>query len=106
MTITESFTSAGETVLLEYHDADTFDGLPKQFCRQVYGLCFYNGQLIIGYGGAEPGWGLIGGTIQPGETFRQTLDREIHEESNMRVVEAAPLGYQKVTHRDGGQIYQ
>ena len=50
---------------------------------------------------------MIGGTIEPGETFEQTLKREIQEESNMEVLNFMPIGYQKVTDtRDNSFVYQ
>ncbi|MCX6712062.1 MAG: NUDIX hydrolase [Candidatus Vogelbacteria bacterium] len=50
---------------------------------------------------------MIGGTIEVGETFEQTLKREIQEESNMAVLKALPIGYQKVIDtRDDSYIYQ
>jgi len=91
---------------LEYHDADSFDELTSEKVTQVYGLCFTDGKLVIGFGGSNQGWGLIGGTIEEGESYRQTLDREVQEESNMRVLEARPVGYQKLTAADGKTIYQ
>ncbi len=91
---------------MEYHDADSFEGLHGENVTQVYGLCFFEGKLVIGYGGSKHGWGLIGGTIEAGESYRQTLDREIQEESNMRVLDARPVGYQKLTDAKGKTIYQ
>lgn len=45
--------------------------------------------------------------VEPGETLEQTLVREIQEESNMEVLRALPVGYQRVIDtRDGSDIYQ
>lgn len=96
----------GQVLGLEYHDAASFDELPNDKCRQVYGVCFAGGKLVIGFGGHKNGWGLIGGTIEPGETYRQTLDREIVEEANMNVLDASPIGYQIVTDAGGSSMYQ
>jgi 8-oxo-dGTP pyrophosphatase MutT (NUDIX family) len=108
MTISESYTGkSGVTYALEYSDADSFEDLDYAKCRQVYGVCFCDDKMVIGYGGQKQDWGLIGGTIEPGETFEQTLKREIQEESNMKVLSALPIGYQKVTDtRDGSCVYQ
>ncbi|MDD5711052.1 MAG: NUDIX domain-containing protein [Candidatus Colwellbacteria bacterium] len=97
----------GVEYLLEYVDADSFDNLNPALCTQVYGICFYGEQMVIGYGGQKENWGLIGGTIEKGETFEQTLKREIQEESNMEVLSFAPIGYQKVTVKgEQSSIYQ
>lgn len=108
MNITENYKGySGVEYILEYSDADSFDNLDYSFCRQVYGVCFCGDQMIIGYGGQKHNWGLIGGTIEKGETFEQTLGREIKEESNMEVLRSIPIGYQKVIDiRDGSYVFQ
>lgn len=108
MNITEEYTGkSGVKYIFEYSDADSFDRLDVSLCTQVYAVCFSGDQMIIGYGGKKQNWGLIGGTIEAGETFEQTLKREIAEESNMEVLSCLPLGYQKVIDtRDHSFIYQ
>ena len=56
--------------------------------------------------GVFPGqWALPGGGVEPGESLRAALDREIHEELGARVVTAEPLffkdGVFEKTFRDG-----
>ena len=106
MQIDDVLDSNGSQYRLEYHDADSFDDLPTELCTQSYGLCFVKDKLVIGFGGNKHAWGLIGGTIEKGETFRQAFDREIVEESNMKVLDAKPVGYQKVTDPSDKTIYQ
>lgn len=98
---------SGVEYIFEYSDTDSFDKLDKTKCTQTYGVCFCDGKMIIGYGGQKQSWGLIGGTIEKGETFEETLKRELKEESNMEVLSFLPLGYQKVTDtRDNSFVYQ
>ncbi len=98
---------SGVEYILEYSDCDDFSVLPYELCRQVYGVCFYGDKMVIGYGGNKQAWGLIGGTIEDGETFEETLKREIQEESNMEALSKHPIGYQKMTDtRDGSFVYQ
>jgi len=98
---------SGVEYIFEYSDVDFFDDLDYNLCQQVYGVCFYEDKMVIGYGGKKQDWGLIGGTIEKGETFEQTLKREIQEESNMEVLKCLPVGYQKMTDtRNGNYIYQ
>lgn len=106
MQINEVLDYDGRQYKLEYHDADSFDDLPAELCTQSYGLCFVKDELVIGLGGNKQAWGLIGGTIEEGETFRQAFNREIEEESNMKVLDAKPVGYQKSTDPSGKTIYQ
>ena len=106
--ITEEYIGvAGVKYLIEYQDADSFDNLDYSKCRQVYGVCFYGDQFVIGHNGKKNTWGLIGGTIEKGETFEETFKREIQEESNMEVLSSIPVGYQKVIDtRDNSFIFQ
>lgn len=103
MKIKDSFTYLGKKIDLVYKDADSFDGLPYEKCKQVYGVCFCDSKMVIGFGGHKKDWGLIGGTIEPGEKFEDTLVREIQEESNMNVEKSWPIGYQYIVNED---IYQ
>src|SRR3989344_9091570 len=98
---------SGVEYIFEYSDADSFNDLDKTKCTQTYGVCFCDGKIVIGYGGQKQSWGLIGGTIEKGETFEETLRRELREESNMEVLSFLPIGYQKVTDtRDNSFVYQ
>jgi hypothetical protein len=108
MNITENYKGhSGVEYIFEYSDADLFDHLDYSLCRQVYGVCFCEDKMVIGYGGQKKNWGLIGGTIEKDETFEQTLKREIQEESNMEVLKFKPIGYQKcIDTRDNSFIYQ
>jgi len=89
--------SDGKEFDVEYYDTDSFEKLPYDRCKQTYGVCFCGDELVIGFGGKKRGWGLIGGSVEEGETFEQTLKREIKEESNMEILDFLPIGYQKVT---------
>lgn len=98
---------SGVKYIFEYEDADSFDNLPSAQVTQVYGVCFCGDKIVIGYGGKKNAWGLIGGTIEKGETYEETLMREIQEESNMKVLTYTPVGYQKaIDSRDGSFVYQ
>ncbi|EKE12673.1 MAG: NUDIX protein [uncultured bacterium] len=97
-TINSSMTVAGRTSKIIYHDADSFDEVDPAKTTQAYGVCFYGDKMVIAHGGKKKNWGLVGGTIEDGETFENTLKREIIEESNMEVLEFLPIGYQEVSH--------
>lgn len=96
----------GKTYKLRYEVLDSFKNLPYEKCKQVYGVCFYKDKMVIGFGGKKADWGLIGGTIEKGETFEETLIREIEEEANMKVLKSAPIGTQQVFYPDGSFIHQ
>jgi len=52
--LTQPYTAqSGVTYMLEYHDADSFDDLDYDKCRQVYRVCFCGDKLVIGFGGQK-----------------------------------------------------
>lgn len=108
MKVTENYIgNSGVKYIFEYEDADSFDNLEYDKCRQVYGVCFCGEKLVIQLNGKSGDWGLVGGTIEKGETFEQTLKREVIEESNMEVLSFASIGYQKaIDTRDNSYTYQ
>jgi ADP-ribose pyrophosphatase YjhB (NUDIX family) len=83
-----------------YHDCENFNEVDPNKTTQAYGVCFYGDKMVIGFGGKKKNWGLVGGTIEKGETFEETLKREIIEESNMEVLKCIPIGYQEVFDHD------
>ncbi len=98
---------SGVKYIFEYEDCDDFSILPYELCRQIYGVCFYNGKMVIVKNGTKNLWGLVGGTVEKGESFEETLHREIKEESNMKVLDWKPVGFQKVIDtRDNSIFYQ
>lgn len=108
MTIVQNFKGSNNVdYICEYLDSDSFDHLPYELIKQSYGVCFCENDLVIGFGGPKKGWGLIGGSIEKGESAEEALIREIKEESNMKITSYLPIGYQKVTDtRDQKFFYQ
>jgi ADP-ribose pyrophosphatase YjhB (NUDIX family) len=95
----------GKVYKLVWHDCGSFDEIKYRNLQQSYGVCFYNGKLVIGRGDNNK-WGLIGGHIEKGETPEEALEREVIEESNMKVLKQIPIGYQEVINPDGTIDYQ
>lgn len=108
MNIKENYKGhSGVDYIFEYSDADSFDDLDKTKCTQTYAVCFCDEKIVIVHNGKKDTWGLVGGTIEKGESFEETLKREIQEESNMEVISFLPVGYQKVIDtRDNSFVYQ
>jgi len=108
MNLTDKFRGyAGVDYIFEYSDADSFDDLDKTKCTQTYAVCFCDGKMVIVHNGKKNSWGFVGGTIEKGESFEETLKREIQEESNMEVLKILPVGYQKaIDTRDNSFAYQ
>ncbi len=105
--INEYVGKSGVKYIFEYSDADSFDHLEKDKCKQCYGVCFYDDKVVLGYSDGRKEWQIIGGTVEKGEDLGNALKREIQEESNMEVLNFLPIGYQKVTDtRDDSFVYQ
>ncbi len=97
MQIKSQYTDAnGVFVKVEYEDVDSFEHLLSKNVTQSYGICFYEGKLVVAYHEKKDHWTLIGGSIEKGETFEECLKREVQEESNMKIINSSPIGYQKV----------
>ncbi len=107
--ITEEYDdpSSGK-LIFEYYECDSYDHLPQDQITQCYAVAFHKDKMVIVRQGTKDTWGLVGGSVEKGETLEQTLRREIQEESNMKVLSYKPLGYQKVIDPSGVQktIYQ
>ncbi len=95
--------SDGSVVRVIYNDTDSFENLLSKKVTQVYGACFIEGKMLVVHN--KNSWGLVGGGLEVGETYEECLKREIEEESNMKVVSFAPIGYQEVQLADN-MIYQ
>jgi ADP-ribose pyrophosphatase YjhB (NUDIX family) len=96
MLINETMIYLGKKYPLIYEDRDDFSDLPLKKITQVYGVCFYDGMVVIGFSRKMKKWSLLGGTIEPGENIEDTLIREVKEESNMEVLKYRPIGFQKL----------
>lgn len=106
--ITENYLGkSGVQYIFEYEDCDDFSVLPYDKCKHIHGVCFYKNKIAIVLNGPKNTWGLVGGSIEEGESFDQTFCREVKEESNMEVISFLPVGYQKVIDtRDNSFVYQ
>lgn len=106
-TINSTIDWRGHVLKVKYYDLDSFSSLPYDKCQQVYGVCFYKDKVVIVLGeGTGGGWGLVGGHIENGESFEETLKREVEEETNMRVLKCVPIGVQEVTTPNSKVVYQ
>lgn len=96
MRINETMVYLGKKYPLIYEDKDDFNDLPYEKCTQVYGVCFCDGKVVLGFSRKMQKWSLLGGNIEPNEKVEDTLKREVQEESNMKVLKCWPIGYQKL----------
>lgn len=84
---------------LEYIHTDSFDHLPVELVRQCIAVAYHGDKIILVNNVNKPNeFMLVGGGVEKGEKLHETIEREILEESNMKVLHCQPLGYQKVTN--------
>ena len=98
----ETIGDNGVKYLIEYCDADNFTDLIEDKWHQIYAVCFIGDEMLIANEPEGRGWGLIGGRKDEGETFEQTLRREVQEESNMEILSYLPVGYRKIINTETG----
>lgn len=96
----------GSITEIIYNDAESFDSLKLKKVTQVYGVCFLNGKMVIVFNAKRKAWGLVGGSLEEQETYEECLKREVIEETNMRVLNFYPVGYQEVSIPQKELIYQ
>jgi ADP-ribose pyrophosphatase YjhB (NUDIX family) len=96
---------SGEKYIFEYFDCDSFEDLPQNEIKQCYAVAFHKDKIVIVHNIKKGTWGLVGGSVENGETIDETLSREVQEESNMKVISHRPIGCQRVTEVHTGKIY-
>ena len=103
--ITEEYIGcSGVKYIFEYCECDSYEHLPQDAIKQTYAVAFHKDKFIVVNNIAKPeAYSLVGGSVEPNEHPDDTLVREIQEESNMKVLEFKPIGYQKVTDTRGIQ---
>lgn len=101
--LTNNYTNVhGRKYMFEYFENDSFDHLPQDECKQVMGFAFHKDKMILVNNVLRPDRFIpLGGSVEEGEKTDDAIIREIKEESNMKVLNFEPIGYQKVTCEDG-----
>ncbi len=79
-----------------YRDLDSVDEIAGKTVHGAHAFCFYEGKLVIVYGTEKGYWTPAGGTVEPGETVEEAVIREVHEETNMKVLKQKIIGYLEV----------
>lgn len=106
MEIKSQFEYAGKIAYVTYRDTDSFDDLKNKNVTQVYAICFCNDKIVLVHNKNSDSLSLPGGGLEKNETFEDCLKREIKEETNMKVVSFAPIGYQEVSDNKSPDIFQ
>jgi 8-oxo-dGTP diphosphatase len=93
MEIKSSLTHEGEVIPFVYRDIDSLDELQEEKVKSIHAYCFCGDKLVIVYEEKKGKWGPPGGAVELGETVEEAVEREVLEESNMRVLKQTVFGY-------------
>lgn len=94
MKLTSNFTnSSGEKVFQTYFDGeDLVEVLDKKNFGGSHAYCFCGDKLVL-VNHPKGGWMPPGGGMEEGESVEQTVEREVMEETNMKVLHQELIGY-------------
>lgn len=106
MEIKSQFEYEGKIAYVTYKDTDSFDDLRSKNVTQVYAICFWNDKIVLVHNKNQDSFSLPGGGLEKDEVFEDCLKREIKEETNMKVISFAPIGYQEVTDFENPAVFQ
>jgi 8-oxo-dGTP diphosphatase len=79
-----------------YRDINFGSELEGRKVSVVHAYCFVKDAFLIVYAAGKGYWTPPGGTVEAGESLEEAVMREVHEETNMKVIKQALLGYQDV----------
>lgn len=84
--------------------AASWEGLSP--IKQAYGVCLDDQNRVLLQKHPDRPWNIPGGQPEPGETYEQTVIREVYEETNVRVEHPRFIGYQEVLEDGVVKAYQ
>lgn len=91
----------GKQVDVIYRDIDHTDELQGRVCMGVRAYSFHNDKLVITYSQRKNMWEPAGGNVETGEQVTDAMIREVLEETNMKVVRHACIGYEDILAEEG-----
>jgi ADP-ribose pyrophosphatase YjhB (NUDIX family) len=94
MIIKSTFTNNfGQLVRQTYYDEGDLDGvINENDFGGVHAFCFCEGKMVL-VNHPKIGWTPPGGAMEQGESYIQTTEREVKEETNMKVLHQELIGY-------------
>ncbi|HEY0908000.1 MAG TPA: NUDIX hydrolase [Candidatus Paceibacterota bacterium] len=82
---------------VHYHDIESYDDVKDLSFESIGAVCITTGgELVLVYDKSRERWTPIGGKLEAGESLAAATEREVKEESNMKVLKQIPIGYQTV----------
>lgn len=91
---------SGQTLEVLYKEEDPLKDLDGKILQGVHAFCFLGDKLVVVFADSKKYWTPPGGGIEPGETFEETVVREVKEETNMKVLKQQLIGYQDIYEPD------
>lgn len=91
----------GKEVNLVYRDIDHVDELEGRTCMGVRVYCFHGDKLVITYSERKNMWEPAGGNVEMDERVIDAMIRELQEETNMKAVRHACIGYEDIFTEEG-----
>ncbi|MES2224696.1 MAG: NUDIX hydrolase [Patescibacteria group bacterium] len=91
----------GKEVNLLYKDIDHVDELEGRICMGVRVYCFHGDKLVITYSERKDMWEPAGGNVEEEELVTDAMIRELEEETNMKAVRHACIGYEDIFAPEG-----
>ena len=86
--------------VIYYEGLDPTKNLEGKILQGIHAFCFYNNKLVVVYAENKKYWTPVGGAIESGETYEETVIREVREESNMKVLYQELIGFQDIYEGD------
>jgi ADP-ribose pyrophosphatase YjhB (NUDIX family) len=96
MEIKSTIQKGDEKIDLIYKDIDNEDQLEGRKISGVHAWCFCADKMVVVYNAKKDRWTPPGGGVGEGETPVDAMLREVKEESNMKVLNWAFIGYQDI----------
>jgi ADP-ribose pyrophosphatase YjhB (NUDIX family) len=91
----------GEELKVLYRDIDSVSELEGRKVFGVHAYCFVKDKFVVVYAASKGYWTPAGGGVEAGETPEEAIIREVKEETNMKVLKQAFLGYQDIFEPNG-----
>ena len=88
--------SSGKDFEVLYRDIDSIAELEGRAVSGVHAYCFLGSKLVIVYAAGKQSWTPPGGGVENNETLEEAVAREVEEETNMKVVKQALIGFQDI----------
>lgn len=89
----------GQVLNMTYSESDPLINLEGKVFQGIHAFCFYKDKMVL-VKHPKSGWMPPGGHIESGESYEETVVREVKEETNMKVLYQKLIGFIDVEEPD------